>query len=171
MLNVGYIEKLNAITFCQMNNYDFESKDFALSDKGVHLLRNRFNYKTISFTELDKATFTKDVETKNVGLTWVVGILLILFAIFQSKGVYESFNDPSVREIYIESIVLPVLPFLIGLYCVYISVKKVPTLLVEIPGGKYKLNLEDIIKSQQLDNLQAYLKTKLRTKVITQEEL
>ena len=154
-----------------MKNYDFESKDFALSDEGVHLLRNRFNYKTISFLELDKAIFKKDVETRNVGIMWVVGILLILFAFFQSKGVYEAFNDPAVRRIYIESIVLPVLPFLIGLYCVYISVKKVPILLIEKAGEKYKLSLDEIIKNQKTSQLQAYLRKKLGAKFILQDEL
>ncbi len=150
--------------------YDFESKDFALSANGVHLLRNGFNFKTISFQELDKATFKKDVEPKNVGLTLIAGILLILFALFQSKGVYESFNDPAEYTIYIESIVLPVLPFLIGLYCIFISAKKVPTLLVEKKNEKHKLNLKDAINNHQLDDLKAYLRTKLRTKFNIQEE-
>jgi hypothetical protein len=147
----------------------FESTDFALSDEGIHLLRNRFNYKTISFQDLDKATIKKDVVTNRLVLTLTVGFLLILFAVFQSITVYESFIDPLVKEIYIESIVLPVLPLLIGVYCIYISVKKVPTLLVEKDGKKYKLRLNEIIKNQQLANLQAYLRTKLTINFFIQE--
>jgi hypothetical protein len=50
-----------------MTNYDIESKDFALSPEGIHLLRNRFNYKTIDFSDINKATFTRAADTKNIG--------------------------------------------------------------------------------------------------------
>jgi len=56
-----------------MNNYDFTSKDFALSAEGVHLLRNGFNHKTISFYDVEKATFKRAADTKNVGLTLMQG--------------------------------------------------------------------------------------------------
>ncbi len=106
-----------------MITYDIESKDFALSQQGIHLLRNRFNYKTITFYDIDKATFTRASDTKNIVLALIAGILLIVFAIYQTIGVFQDFHDPEVHRIYIESIVLPVLPLLVGLYCIYIAVK------------------------------------------------
>jgi len=145
-----------------MTNYDLESRDFALSPQGIHLLRNRFNYKTINFSEIDKASFTRAVETKNVLLTLIVGALLVAFAVYQAIGVYEDFNDPAVYHIYIESIVLPVLPVLLGGYCIYIAVKRVPLLIVELKGEKYKLNLKDFIKGGGTMGLETYLKEKLR---------
>ena len=48
--------------------YDIHAKDFALSADGVHLLRNRFNYKTISFNDINAAGFKRAVETKNISL-------------------------------------------------------------------------------------------------------
>ena len=147
-----------------MANYDIESKDFASSSVGIHLLRNRFNYKTISFYDIHKTTFTKAVETKNVVLTLIVGALLVAFAVFQAIGVYEEFCDPSVHHIYIQSILLPVLPLLVGLSCVYLGVKKIPLLIIELENEKHKLSLRDIIDSGRMEALETYLKEKLREK-------
>ena len=147
-----------------MTNYDIESRDFALSPQGIHLLRNRFNYKTINFYDIHKATFTRAAETKNVLPALIAGTLLVAFAVYRAIGVYQDFQDPSVHHIYIESIMLPVLPLLLGLYCIYIAVKKVPLLIIELKGEKHKLSLRDIINAGQTAALEAYLKEKLREK-------
>jgi len=148
-----------------MTNYDVESKDFALSRQGIHLLRHRFNYKTISFYDIDKAAFTKGVETKNVMLSLIAGALLIAFAVYQVIGVNEDFHDPSVHQIYVESIVLPVLPLLLGSYCIYIAVKKIPLLIIGLKSEKHKLSLRDIINTGGLEALKTNLREKLREKV------
>ena len=144
-----------------MTNFDIESTDFALSAQGIHLLRNRFNYKTISFYDVNKATFTRAVETKNVVITLIAGTLLLAFAVYEATGVYEDFYDPAVRHIYVESIMLPVLPLLLGLYCIYIAVKKVPLLLIELNGEKHKLSLKNI-DAGRMAVLETFLKEKLR---------
>jgi hypothetical protein len=147
-----------------MTNYDIESRDFALSQQGIHLLRNRFNYKTINFYDVHKATFTRAADTKNVVFILIVGLLLVAFAVYQAVGVYEDFHDPSVYHIYIEAILLPVFPLLLGLYCVYIAVKKVPLLIIELNSEKHKLSLKDIINAGRMEVLETYLKEKLREK-------
>jgi len=147
-----------------MNNYDIQSKDFALSPQGVHLLRNRFNYKTINYYDIHKATFARAVETKNVALTLIVGILFIAFAVYNTIGVYQNFYDPTVHRIYIESIALPVLPVLLGIYCIYIAVKKVPSLIIELENQKHKLSIQDIYKAGQMQGLEIYLKDKLKAR-------
>ena len=147
-----------------MTNYDFESKDFALSPQGVHLMRNRFNYKTINFHDVYQATFTRGVETKKPVFTLIAGVLLIAFAVYQSISVYEDFHDPNVSQIYIESIAATVLPTLVGFYCIYIAIKKVPLLIIELNDEKHKLSLQDIINSGRLHVLETYLKEKLRDK-------
>jgi hypothetical protein len=147
-----------------MNNYDIQSKDFALSAQGIHLLRNRFNYKTINYDDVRKATFARAAETKNVVLTLIAGVLLVAFAMYNAIGVYENFHDPKVHRIYIESIVLPVLPLLLGLYCIYTAVKKVPSLIIELENQKHTLSVQDIYKAELVGVLEAYLKEKLRTR-------
>jgi|GEM_PF-3432531 len=147
-----------------MNNYDFISKDFALSAEGVHLLRNGFNHKTINFYDVEKATFKRAADTNNVWLTLIAGGLLILFALLQSLGVVMSFYGADFHIIHTSSIAVVALPFAAGIYCIYMVVKKVPLLLVEAGNKKYKLSLEDIIKKQQKENLKVYLTGKLNVR-------
>ncbi len=141
--------------------YDIQSKDFALSANGIHLLRNRFNYQTISFDDVYKATFTRAVETKNVVLTLIAGAVFMAFGVYNAIGVYENFHNPSVHRIYIESILILVFPLLLGCYCIYISIKKVPSLIIEVKDKKHKLSILDITKAGLIDVLRDYLNNKL----------
>ena len=147
-----------------MKLYDFEFTDFALSEKGIHLLRNRYNHKTIAYHEVDKATIKMDVETKNVLLTLTFGILLLSFAVLQIISVINNFNNPDVHIIHTETIILPLLPLIAGAFCIYISIKKIPILLIESGKDKYKLSIKDVLKSNKNDALKIYLKEKLFTK-------
>jgi hypothetical protein len=84
--------------------------------------------------------------------------------VYQTIGVNEDFHDPSVHHIYIEAIILPVLPLRVGLYCIYIAEKKVPLLIIVLRSEKHKLSLQDIIIAGRMGVLETYLKEKLREK-------
>lgn len=152
-----------------MSIYSFESTDFALSDKGIHLLRSGYNYKTIEYNMVDKATIKRGAEINNVNLCLVIGICLFGFAIMQTRLVINLFNDPSVTKIYIESIVLPVLPGLVGIYFVYIAVKKGIVLIIETGSKEYKLRLRDFIKDNTKEKVIKYLTEKLSYKISLQD--
>jgi hypothetical protein len=154
-----------------MSTYDFELTDFALSNNGIHLLRNRFNFKTIGFHDVDSIILKKGAETKNIVLCLVIGISLLIFAFFQAIGMYESINDPTVNRIYIEELILPFLPALIGGYCIYISLKKAPILYVKSGKETHRLRLKEVIKNDKTEVLKLYLKAKLQTKFIIQNNL
>jgi len=142
-----------------MSNYDIESKGFALSPEGVHLLRKRFNYKTIDFSDIHKANLTKAADTKNIALTAIAGVLLVTAGLDMAIGVYKDFTA---YHFDAKSGVLPVLPLLLGLYCIYIAVKKVPLLIIDLKNEKHKLGLQDIIDAGRITFLENYLKEKLR---------
>ena len=105
-----------------MSLYQFQFEDFALSDGGVHLLRNKFNFKTIRYEEIKIATIERSAEIKNASLTLLLGISLICFSIYQSRYIVELFTNPQVHNIYIETIVLPIIPTFLGIYCIYAAV-------------------------------------------------
>ena len=151
-----------------MNSYDFEATDFALSNKGVHLLRSRYNYKTIEYESIEKATIKRGPEINNVILVFVLGIGFVAFALFQSLYVLGLFKNPEVQVIYIESIVLPVLPGLLGFYLIYVATKKGPILIIETSTTKQKLRLRDLIKSNKMKDLRNYLGQKLHYKFVIQ---
>jgi hypothetical protein len=154
-----------------MNTYDFELTDFALSNKGIHLLKNRYNFKTIGFHDVDSIILKKGAETKNIVLCLVIGISLLVFAFFQAIGIYESINDPTVNRIYIEGIILPFLPAMIGGYCIYISLKKAPILYVKSGKEKHRLRLKEVIKNNKIEELKLYLRANLQTKFIINDNL
>ena len=139
--------------------FDIEATDFALSSEGIHLLRSKFNYETIPYDKVSKATLTKGSEIKNVLLAFIVGFVLISFAILQSIHVLKLFQDPAVHRIYIQSIVLPVLPALIGAYLIYGSLKRRLVLIVRKDSARYKFRLKGIDKDS--DSLIGYLREKL----------
>src|SRR5687768_12019242 len=103
-----------------INKYDFELTDFALSDDGIHLLRSGFNYKTIPYDHLDNALITRGAESKNSLFSLVIGIALLFFSVSKCISLYHDFSDPTVHRIYIESILFPLFPALVGFYLIYI---------------------------------------------------
>jgi hypothetical protein len=58
--------------------YKFEAEQFGVSDDSIHLLRNRFNYQTINFKEIDSVTIKTGKDLKN----WVIVLLYIVFICF-----------------------------------------------------------------------------------------
>lgn len=144
-----------------MNTYDFEFAEFKLSKEGVHLLRNRFNYKTITYQEIEKAIMKKGTETKNIFLTLTSGFAMIFFACYMIYGVINSFSNPNIHVIPAESIVLPLFPAILGVFYIYISIKKIPILYIESGSKKYKLSLIDAIKINKTDEVRIYLEEKL----------
>ena len=152
-----------------MNTYDFESTDFALSMQGVHLLRSGFSYKTIDYPDIDKATIKRTREIKNVTLSMTFGFLLLGFAILQTLYVINIFNDPNVHTIYIESIILPLFPGLVGIYLTYIANKKGLILIIETGHKCQKLRLGDFVKNKTTNQLRNYLNTRLSYRLVVFE--
>jgi hypothetical protein len=148
-----------------MNPYQFQLEDFALSDGGIHLLRSGFNYKTVSYDEIKRATIGRSNDIKNTPVILAIGVLLILFAFYQGRWVIGLFTDPTVHHIYIESIVLPVIPALFGVYCIYMAVKKKPILKLEAAKNTYKLRLRSVIKKGQYAEFEKYLNLRLQSRL------
>jgi len=144
-----------------MTPYQFQSEDFALSDTGIHLLRNKFNFKTISYDEVTKASILRGSEIKRPLIILLLGIAMIVFAIKQSLYVYWLFTNPRAYTIYIESIVIPVIPAALGIYCLFSALKKAPVFKLEDGKMSHKLRLRSFLKNNQYPELRSYLNTKL----------
>jgi hypothetical protein len=153
-----------------MTAYDFETADFALSVQGLHLLRSGFNYETVRYQEIDKATVKRGREIKNVFLAMIFGTGLLAFAVLQIMFVIGLFNNPGVHSIYIESIVLPFLPGLFGIYLLYIANKKAVILIIETGSKIQKLRLGDFVKRNDMLRLVNYLHTKLSSRLVVAED-
>jgi hypothetical protein len=144
-----------------VSNYTFETAGFGLSDQGLHLLRSGYNYKTLANHDIRGVTLKRGVAIKNGLLILASGIALITFSVYQAIHVYNTFMDPNVHAMYIETIVLPVLPLILGNYCIYISLKRTTILQVRYKGGKIKLPLKNIVNQDQAYQLASHLQEKL----------
>lgn len=147
-----------------VSKYTFQTASFGLSDEGIHLLRSGYNYKTLPYPDIRKATLKRGVTIKNWLIILVSGMALMGFAVYQSAHVYRQFLDPTVPAVHLESIVLPLLPLLLGNYCIYISLKRTTILKVKYRGGKTKLSLKNIVINNEADQLAAFLQDKLGTR-------
>lgn len=144
-----------------MSNYTFETGRFALSDEGIHLLRSGYNYKTLAYPDIRKAILKKGVAIKNWLLVLLLGIGLISFAVYQAAHLYHLFMDPNTHTVSIESILLPVLPLILGNYCIYVSLKRTTILKVKYRGGKVKLPLGELFSTNEAIEVTAFLQQKL----------
>lgn len=149
-----------------MNKYVYETTEFGLSDQGIHLLRSRFNYETIPFSDVESITIEKGKELNNwVGIL-TFGIVLCGTAIFYILRALHVIGNHEVNVIYIEQIVIPGIPFVLGCYCLYTSTRNGTILrLTTVSNKKDKFPLKELEKVEDLPGFQQYLKDRLNTRI------
>ncbi len=152
-----------------MAPHDITTTDFALSENGIHLLRDGYNYKTIGWHSIDKAIIKNGPEIKNPFLSLAAGLALIILAGMKAISLYWDFTDPALHRIYIESILLPLFPALIGVYFLYACFKKGLILQVEESRSVCRLRLSELEKQNGLAGLKSYLHQKLSSKLLVVE--
>ncbi|WP_028980277.1 hypothetical protein [Sporocytophaga myxococcoides] len=140
-----------------MKHYKFSTREFGISDTGIHLLRSNFNYSTINFNDITSLEIVRGKLIRNWIFVFIFGISLIAFSIYYAFGLIDVFNDPSINRIYIEELMVPVLPVLLGGLCIYASSRKGIVLKIEHSGKKSSYPLEDIIKNNQYVDFVDYL--------------
>jgi hypothetical protein len=148
---------------------DISTTDFALSENGIHLLRDGYNYKTIGWQRIDKATIKKGPEIKNPLLSLAAGLALVTFAGLKAISLYQDFADPAVHRIYIEAILLPLFPALIGVYFLYAYFKKGLILQVKEGRSVCRLRLHELEKQNGLAGLKSYLHQKLSSRLLVMD--
>jgi hypothetical protein len=149
-----------------MNNYYFETKEFGVSDNGIHLLRSRFNYETIEFNQVANLTIERGKELNNWLAILLVGLALISFSAYYIVRLFSIIDNDEVNVIYIEQILVPLIPLMIGGYCLYSSTRNGTILRLRTTKNKTdKFPLKEFEKDDKLRSFQDFLKEKLNTKV------
>jgi hypothetical protein len=149
-----------------MANYHFETREFGISDHGIHLLRSRFNYETIEFNQVDSVTIEKGKELNNWIVILILGLVLVSFSVWYSLRLFNIIGNNEVNRIYIEEILVPLIPFMLGGYCLYSSTRNGTILRVRtIKNKAEKFPLKELDKENKLRPFQEFLKEKLNTKV------
>ena len=130
------------------------------------MLRNRFNYKTIEFEQIEHSTIKTGKELKNWLIILIIGLGLIGFAIYSTITIIAAFSDDSIDTIYIEEILIPVIPFFMGVYCVFMGLRKGKIMRIQtLEGAQKQVSLRELFKNEQLDDFKKFLSGKLQSRV------
>lgn len=89
------------------------------------------------------------------------GVLLLWFACRFAVALYEQWVNPVVYHVEIKIVLLPLFPFLVGMYCFFIAFKKGPVLRVEEERAVHSLRLRSFYKNNQQAALLEYLNVRL----------
>lgn len=149
-----------------MHQYAYETTEFGLSDEGIHLLRSRFNYETIPFSDVQSITIERGKELNNWIPILLFGGALVTVSIFYILRALHVVGNHEVSVIYIEQIIIPFIPLLLGCYCLYSSPRNGTILRVKTVKNKNdKFPLKEIEKTESLLDFQKYFKDRLSTRV------
>ncbi|MGB3849294.1 MAG: hypothetical protein WA958_04955 [Tunicatimonas sp.] len=150
----------------EKKSYHFETEEFGLSDEGVHLLRSRYNYDTIAYQQIMNVRIEKDKELNNWLAILIIGIGFLVFSVYYAIKMYLAIQGNHVRTIYIEYLLVPVIPFMLGGYCVYAATRSSKVLKIRTTKDKRKkLSLASVEKQGTIDEFVTFITGKLTGKV------
>lgn len=133
------------------NKYSYQTEHFGITEDSIILLRNRFPYKTICLNEIDSILIQKGRDLKNWYWVLIIGILFLSFVIYDLRTIYLIFTEAT-GTIYIERLLIPVIPLLLGVYSVIISFRKAYVMKVETKNKRYYFSLRDLSKQGKCDD-------------------
>ena len=148
-----------------MNNYLFQSTEFAVSDNGIHLLRSGFNYKTIRWGEVDSIKIRKGKELHNSWIIFLLGFILFAAGAYLTIRTVDILVHKEHAERYVKMLLFLLIPF-IGVYFVYNSMRT--GIVMSISYADYKREmfpLNEIIKQNRLNEFKSLMTAKLGTRV------
>lgn len=146
-----------------MNNetvYTYEAEKFAVSENGLHLLRNRFNYETILWNSIETVEVRNGKDLRNWLWVLFVGVALAGYAIYDIFYILFIFNDPTTHVIHAERLVLPVIPLSLGLYSIFIALRNTRVMVIKGTTKTYFLSLRYLIKSGQYSEFISFMQKK-----------
>jgi hypothetical protein len=132
--------------------YKYETSEFGLSSDAIHLLRSRFSYKTLKISEIDSIEIKRGKDHKNWLLVLSFGLGLFLFSIYYIVALISVFNNVNTKVIYVEQILLPLFPFLLGTYTTIISLRNTTIMKVDIQNKTYYFSLRGLIKNKSYND-------------------
>ncbi len=148
-----------------MPPYHFQTPEFGISDTGIHLLRGGYNHETIQFADVATAEIKRGKEFKNWLILLVFSNGVIGFAIVFAWRLYHFFQLEYVSRIYAREFLVPVIPLLVGGYCLYLSLRNGVVLRIVTNDGKNKIfMLRDLVKANQMPAVIALLRKQLDRK-------
>ncbi|BDD05546.1 hypothetical protein [Aureibacter tunicatorum] len=142
------------------DNYNFETSEYGINSKGIHLLRSRYNYKSFLAKDIKRIRIAKGMELNNWIVILAIGVGILIFGIKYINEVYQALFDDSYGKIYIEEIAMSIVLILTGTYFTYKSLTSGNQIFIETySGDKKKLSLQDIKKQNLESELREFIRT------------
>ncbi len=133
------------------NKYLFQDEYFGLSESDLHLLRNRFEYDSFSFDEIDQVVLKKGKAIKNWLVLLIFGLSFFVFGVFMGKGVMSFFQSDGNGQIQILEVVSPFFLMLIGGYSIFKSLQIEEILSFSIKGKENKFSTKQLLDDGLLE--------------------
>jgi len=148
-----------------MNNYLFQSSEFAVSDNGIHLLRSGFNYKTIRWSEVDSIKIRKGKELNNSWIIFLLGLILLTAGVYLTIRTVDILVHKEHAERYVKMLLFLLIP-VVGVYFVYNSMRTGIIMSVNYSADKSEMfPLNEIIRQNRLNEFKSLMTVKLGTRV------
>lgn len=150
-----------------MSTYNFETREFAVSDAGIHLLRDRYNYRTIRFSDIRQIVIDQGKETPNWIGAFMLGTAIIYASIDFSMITIDSIVSGNGDASQVRMFVFLLLMGCAGGCFVYSSLQYGVILRVRYANGKRdRFPLKEILMQDRFDDLVFMLTSKLDSKLI-----
>lgn len=119
---------------------------FKLTPEGIHLLRNRYTYQLILYSEIEKAFLRKGRSVKNWVIVLFIGVVFLILLIFSIYIIINSVlvSEKSVRFFNILGHGLIAIMVLGGMsaFSFYNGLKIIPVIDILVKGRVHKLRIE-----------------------------
>ena len=147
--------------------YNFETREFAVSDAGIHLLRDGYNYQTIHFSDVRKIVIEKGKEIPNWIGAFMLGTAILYAAVDFSFMTFDAFISKNGSPLQLQILVFLILIGCAGGCFVHSSLRR--GVVIRIGYGNDKLDrfpLREIIMQNRLDDFLFMLRSKLDSRII-----
>lgn len=150
----------------------FVTPSVSIGENGIDLLRNRFAYRHLDFSEIEHFRIEDGHLLKNRWIIFVAGIGLFAGAFMLFVPIFkigmsilsESSHSFSFRGLG-SILVFPLLLILFGGYCIFQSQLKSKILTLQTNSDQYRIRVREIDEAGYLRDLEAFLESKHTRKV------
>jgi hypothetical protein len=151
----------------------FVTPALSIEENGIDLLRNRFAYLHLDFSEIEHFRIEDGHLLKNRWIIFVAGIGLLAgaFMLFvPTLQIGMSILSESSHSFSFKGLgtilVFPLLLILFGGYCIFQSQLKSKILTLQTNSGQYRIRVREIDEAGYLRDLEAFLESKITRKAV-----
>jgi hypothetical protein len=115
------------------------------------------SYEFMPLTSIRSINIRKGKDLKNWWWVLIIGLALAGYGIFDILQIFGILNDEETHTIYVQRLVLPVIPLLLGLYSIYISMRNTQVMMVNTDKKKYRFSLRELVKKKEYNSFCKFL--------------